>query len=123
MNATVVISVLASLCTAGIITCIVLLVRHELRSQAWRKATEARLAELEKDQELREMALLNASKRGGKHHSYSTTAALQDAMAVLVDVMIDQDAESARLQTALGIIKAASNGPHAYDPERPAGKR
>jgi hypothetical protein len=59
----------------------------------------------------------------GKRHTYRTSAGLEDATAVVIDVAMHQRAEAARLQQALEILRELREGPQNYDPDRPAGSR
>jgi hypothetical protein len=54
-----------------------------------------------------------------KHYSYSQVAAIHDAIAVLVSAKADNDAERARMDTALLILATLYKNPGSYDPERP----
>jgi hypothetical protein len=76
-----------------------------------------RLDLLEKESDRRHLALIEASKRGRKHHAYETAEGLEDAMAVMIDVLLNQEAETARVQTALGILQQVRQGPKAYQPK------
>ncbi len=58
-----------------------------------------------------------------KRHTYPTNAGLEDALAVLLDIQFRRDAETARLNQAMDILRQVRSGPHAYDQDRPAGKR
>lgn len=58
-----------------------------------------------------------------KRHTHRTAAGLEDAVAVLMDIARDLEALSIRISQALAILKSVRSGPHAYDPERPAGLR
>lgn len=60
-------------------------------------------------------------------HTHNTAAGLEDAIAVLLDVIhvireTLQYAE-ARIRKALEILKITRRGPHSYDAEKPAGPR
>lgn len=74
----------------------------------------AKIAELEK-------------QKGGKAHTYATAAGLEDATAVLLELLQRKQAEdaytAARLAQAYEVIGQVRKGPHAYDPDRPAGPR
>lgn len=60
-------------------------------------------------------------------HTHSTNACFEDSLAVLIDVvMSEQDQREyskARLTQCLKILQEGRQGPHAYDPDRPAGER
>lgn len=71
---------------------------------------EARLAELE---------------NGPKRHTHATTAGLEDALAVTIDVLQEYhlsraytEARLKQLNEILGMVRA---GPQAYDAEQPSG--
>lgn len=74
----------------------------------------ARIAELEK-------------QKGGKAHTYATAAGLEDATAVLLELLQRKQAEdaytAARLEQVYKITGIIRQGPYAYDPDRPAGPR
>jgi hypothetical protein len=54
-----------------------------------------------------------------KHYSYRQVAAIQDAIAVILSAKSDQDAERAKLDTALSILATLYKNPQSYDPEKP----
>jgi len=54
-----------------------------------------------------------------KHYSYNQVAAIHDAIAVILSAKSDQDAERARLDTALSILATLYKNPQSYDPEKP----
>jgi type IV secretory pathway TrbL component len=58
-----------------------------------------------------------------KRHSHSTTAGLEDALAVTIDLLNKQKADQARTAQLLSILQQVREGPSAYDPDRPAGHR
>jgi len=58
-----------------------------------------------------------------KRHTYATSAGLEDALAVLIDIQFRRDAESARLAQALEILRQVRGGPQNYSQDRPAGHR
>jgi hypothetical protein len=83
-----------------------------------------RLSDLEREirglhqkEEQRKQALLDAAKRGREHHSYNTLAALEDAMALLIEEKIDDKIRQDRLETALAILQMVRKNPKAYDPD------
>lgn len=69
----------------------------------------------------RRIAALEA--RQPKEHSYATRDGLDDATAVLMDVLLDIEAWEARLKQAKAILGTVRKGPQAYDGDQPAGKR
>lgn len=71
-----------------------------------------RIARLEKQAEIDSLPIR-------KHYSYNQVAAIQDAIAVILAAKIDQDAERARLDTALSILATLYKNPQSYDPEKP----
>lgn len=67
-------------------------------------------------------------KRNGRkptqiRHTHRTAAGIEDALAVLLDIEIDMDVLSLRLRKITNILREVRAGPHAYDPEKPAGLR
>jgi hypothetical protein len=60
-------------------------------------------------------------------HTHRTVAALEDAIAILLDILrtVEDVMEFVRQRAgnALEVIKQARKGPHAYDPDRKSGKR
>ena len=100
-----------------------LMIRHMVRSERRMTLIEAKLAELESREAARAAAMAEADKRGKRHHSYNTVAGIQDATAILLDVLFGNEAEKARLQTAIGTLNALSKGPYAYPVDKPAGRR
>ncbi len=62
-------------------------------------------------------------ERKTRRHTYATGAGLEDAIAVTIDLLIKQKADQARTESLLEILRQVRQGPHAYDQDRPAGKR
>jgi hypothetical protein len=69
-------------------------------------------------------------KRPLKRQTYSTLAGLEDATAIIIDFQAhlntDQariNAELARLNATMDILTTLRQGPHSYNPDRPAGNR
>ena len=67
---------------------------------------------------------------GARRLTHSQAAGLEDAMAVLMDVnrhveqlRTEADAMDRRLEKELAILQTLREGPHAYDADKPAGKR
>ncbi len=58
-----------------------------------------------------------------KRHTYSTIAGLEDAMAVIIDIQMNLDADRERIESAHQILQTLRSGPRSYYPDRPAGKR
>lgn len=58
-----------------------------------------------------------------KRHTHRTAAGIEDAMAALMDVERELETLSIRVGQAMEILKSVRVGPHAYDPDRPAGLR
>lgn len=60
-------------------------------------------------------------------HSHRTAAALEDALAVAWDIIQEQERAinytASRAEKLVAILQTARSGPHAYDPDRPAGLR
>lgn len=60
-------------------------------------------------------------------HTHRTAAALEDALAVAYDIILDQQRAlqyaASRAEKLVDILQTARSGPHAYDPDRPAGLR
>ncbi len=60
-------------------------------------------------------------------HTHATAAALEDALAVAIDIINEQARAAvyidARTRKLMEILKQARPGPNAYQPERPAGLR
>jgi uncharacterized coiled-coil protein SlyX len=59
--------------------------------------------------------------------THATTACFEDALAVLVDVLVTQKEQEeyskSRLKSLLEILQQGRKGPYSYDPDRPAGER
>lgn len=72
--------------------------------------TESRISRLEEDTDHR-------------RHTHSTIAGIEDAEAILVDWMIDIEANELRAQTVLKKLQTLRAGPQAYDVDTPAYKR
>lgn len=80
-------------------------------------AVEDRLAKIDQQQdELK-------SCKGKRHYSHNQVAAIWDAMSVILSAKSDNEAERARMDTALGILSVLYANPHSYDPERPSTPR
>lgn len=64
---------------------------------------------------------------GRRRHTYPTTNGLEDALAVAIDVLLDEQAHSeyraARVEQFRRILGEVREGPLAYDSERPADRR
>lgn len=58
-----------------------------------------------------------------KRHTMSTVAGIEDALAVLYDLLVQQEVEERRMKQLHEVLSTLREGPHAYDPERPAGRR
>lgn len=68
-----------------------------------------------------------AAAKAQLRHSHRTAAALEDALAVAYDIILDQQRAltyaASRAEKLVDILQTARKGPHAYDPDRPAGLR
>lgn len=86
----------------------------------YQENVEMRLQALEK-----QAAELKARQEQPKQkaHSYSTLAGIEDATAVVIDLVEESRALEARLETLRGILGLVRQGPHAYNADRPAGRR
>ena len=62
-------------------------------------------------------------RRDKQTHTRQTIAGIEDATAVLIDIEFEIEALKARAETARRILGATRTNPHAYDPDRPAGRR
>jgi hypothetical protein len=58
-----------------------------------------------------------------RRHTHRTAAGIEDALAVLLDTQQELEILRLRLDRALTILRDVRAGPHAYDPEKPAGLR
>lgn len=65
-----------------------------------------------------------------KAHTHSTVAAIEDAIAVDLDlaahfaaVSIEMEAAQSRLNWQIGILQTIRQGPHAYNPDTPCQPR
>ena len=58
-----------------------------------------------------------------KRHTHRTSAGLEDAIAILMDISRDIGALLLRADRALEVVRKVREGPHSYDPETPAGLR
>jgi len=56
-------------------------------------------------------------------HTHRTAAGIEDATAVLLDAQTELEILALRVNRALGILRELREGPHAYEPDRPAGRR
>lgn len=60
-------------------------------------------------------------------HTHATAAAFEDAIAIMNDIIMTLgdtlEYTQQRAESALEVLRTARKGPHAYDPERPSGKR
>lgn len=79
---------------------------------------DRRLRELEATEAMRYKILADAQGRERSHHSYSTVHGLEDAMALLIEHAMNLDAELARSQTALAILRQVRRSPYAYDDKK-----
>ena len=100
-----------------------------------------RLIEQQKDmiatlqEEIKKRDALIADLRGesskrNRAHTYPTAAGLEDAISIVLDVQrdtteLEMQVEAARQRSdqLIGVLQKLREGPHAYDPERPAGRR
>jgi len=61
--------------------------------------------------------------KSDRRHTHSTTAGIEDALAVLLDVKQEIEILNLRVDKAVAILREVRVGPYAYDGERPAGLR
>jgi len=73
--------------------------------------------------ERRLRALEEKAASAPEAHSHRTVAGIEDATAVVIDLLFEVEAEHARLESLRQILGAVRQGPYNYDPERPCGKR
>lgn len=77
------------------------------------RSTDDRLRELE--------------KAGQKRHTHATIAGLEDALAVSLDIIRENESSKkytdARLSQLNGILQELRSGPNNYDQNKPAGRR
>ena len=52
-----------------------------------------------------------------------TIAGLEDAMAALMRIQINREAEQVYLDASMRTLQQIRKGPYAYDPETPSGER
>lgn len=64
-----------------------------------------------------------AERRSRPRHTTNVVAGLQDSMALDLRTLEELDTMRALVETNLGVKQTMAKGPHAYDPERPSGKR
>lgn len=73
----------------------------------------------------RRIAELEAS--AAKRHTQSTQSAFHDALAIALDVLLEDQAESeyrlARIRQLQSVLKVGSSDPYAYPVDPPAGMR
>lgn len=87
----------------------------------------AAITDLEREREAltRRVAELEAS--AAKRHTQSTQSAFHDALAIALDVMLEDQAESeyrlARIHQLQSVLKVGSSDPYAYPVDPPAGAR
>jgi len=102
-----------------------IIANHLHRRQDQITGLSQRITELEqvaKTEQERRQRIENA-RPGRRHNAYNTNAALEDALAVAIDIIMNRRVEDARMETLTGILKAAREGPECYDPDRPNGKK
>lgn len=62
-----------------------------------------------------------------KAHTHSTLAGLEDGIAIAVDILNElytsQTYVRGRAKNLVDVLSLVRRGPHAYDPDRPAGQR
>lgn len=60
-------------------------------------------------------------------HTHKTSAAFEDAISIMNDIILTLgdtlEYANRRAQNALEVLKVARKSPHAYNPDRPSGKR
>lgn len=71
---------------------------------------------------------LEALKQAGpKRYTHSTTAGLEDALAIAIDVITEYAASRQYTEARIGQLRGAlaklREGPYAYNPEKQAGQR
>jgi hypothetical protein len=80
----------------------------------------------EQDEALRK-ELEDLKAAGPKRHTHSTTAGLEDALAIAIDVITEYDASRKYTEARIGQLRGAlaklREGPNAYAIENSAGKR
>jgi hypothetical protein len=114
---------MTSIITACIVACIALAAGASgayiyVSSEHRQRELERRVADLEAERAERNAILADAQGRRRAHHAYSTLAAIEDATSLLLDAGMDNAAERARIETALGILTTLREGPGAYNPDR-----
>lgn len=86
---------------------------------AWAKEVTQQLVDMR--------ARLDDLESKPKRHTQATDAGLLDAIAIAIDVLNEYEASrkytDARIRQLQGVLKSVRSGPHAYDPETPAGER
>lgn len=78
-----------------------------------------RLADMEK----RIGALEEKAEHAPKRLANRTIAGIEDAQAILIDLVFTHEAEEARLNNLRDVLSILRRDPNQYDPERPAGLR
>ena len=58
-----------------------------------------------------------------KRHTGPTMAGLEDAMAAIIRVQANREAEQVYLDASLRALQNVRQGPYAYDPDTPSGER
>jgi hypothetical protein len=71
-----------------------------------------------------------ADQNGSKRHTHRTSAGIEDAIAIALDYIgyaddLEMEATAVRQRTEKlqSVLMVLREGPHAYDPDKPAGKR
>jgi hypothetical protein len=97
------------------------------KDRAERQAVADQLTQAKAEREALYRQIDELKAAGPKRHTYSTTAGLEDALAIAIDVITEYDASrkytEARISQLRDALAKVREGPHAYDPDKPAGKR
>jgi len=75
------------------------------------------------DQERRISALEEKVEHAPKRLANRTIAGIEDAQAILIDLLFQHQAEEARLDNLRDVLSILRRDPNGYDSDRPAGLR
>ena len=75
------------------------------------------------DQEKRIAALEEKVEHAPKRLANRTIAGIEDAQAILIDLVFQHQAEECRLNNLHDVLSILRRDPSGYDPDRPAGLR
>ena len=98
---------------------LILCLAAALQAGRWIERRSQRLNNIER----RISALEEKAELAPKRLANRTIAGIEDAQAILIDLLFQHRAEAARLDNLSDVLAILRREPNRYDPERPCGRR